>query len=110
MTQFTRYSLIGALLVAICLGWYSSVLSGNLDKAQQENKALVAAVESRDATITGLKDAASAERRVTEEQLGIEQQKRAKADAENKTLRRALESSDCDRHRMSDDVINILRR
>ncbi|WON77822.1 DUF2570 family protein [Serratia sp. UGAL515B_01] len=105
-----RYWLISLLLVAICLGGYSAALSGRLKYVEQENKALVAAVESRDATITGLKDAASADRRVTEEQLGIEQQKRTKADAENKTLRRALESSDCDRHRMSDDVINILRK
>ncbi|MFZ1872311.1 MAG: DUF2570 family protein [Chania sp.] len=105
-----RYALIVVLLGAICLGWYASSLSDDLDAAQKENKTLVAAVESRDGTITKLKDTASADRRATEEQLKIEQQKRATADAENKTLRHALASSDCDRQRLPDDALNILRR
>ncbi|MHA7847129.1 DUF2570 family protein [Serratia sp. D1N4] len=110
MTQFTRYSLIGALLVAICLGWYASSLSGDLDKSKRENKVLVAAVESRDGTITGLKDAANSDRKATEEQLKIEQQKRAKADAENKKLRKALEENGCSDQRLPDDALNILRK
>ncbi|WP_447887412.1 lysis protein [Serratia fonticola] len=40
MTLLTRYGLVGALLIAILLGWYSSLLSSKLDKAQDENKAL----------------------------------------------------------------------
>jgi hypothetical protein len=110
MTKITQYSLFGALLVAICLGWYASSLSDDLDEARQENKMLVDAVDSRDGTISALKDATSADRRATEEQLKIEQQKRAKADAENGKLRRALASSDCDRQRMPDDALNILRK
>ncbi|KFK94576.1 MULTISPECIES: DUF2570 family protein [unclassified Serratia (in: enterobacteria)] len=110
MTQFTRYSLIGVLLVAICLGWYASSLSDDLDDAQKENKSLVDAVKDRDGTITALKDAASADRRATEEQLKIEQQKRAKADAENKKLRKALEKDSCSNQRLPDDVRRILRR
>lgn len=105
-----KYGLIGALLVAICLGWYASSLSDDLNAAQKENKALVAAVESRDGTITALKDASSADRRATEEQLKIEQQKRAKADAENKKLRKALEENGCSDQRLPDDALNILRR
>ncbi|WP_337264350.1 MULTISPECIES: DUF2570 family protein [unclassified Serratia (in: enterobacteria)] len=105
-----RYALIVVLLGAIFLGWYASSLSDDLDAAQKENKALVGAVKDRDETITGLKDAAGADRRATEEQLKIELQKRAKADAENRTLRKALDGSDCDRQRLPDDVINILRK
>ncbi|CAI2037462.1 Protein of uncharacterised function (DUF2570) [Serratia fonticola] len=110
MTQPTRYGLIVVLLVAICLGWYSSVLSGRLDKAQEANATLVKAVEDRDGTIKALNDAASAVTRATEEQLRIEQQKRAKADAENRTLREALEHSDCSNQRLPDSAIDILRR
>lgn len=40
MTLLTRYGLVGALLIAIMLGWYSSVLSSRLDKARDENKSL----------------------------------------------------------------------
>lgn len=104
-----RYSLIGALLVAICLGWYASSLSDDLEAAEKDNKALVAMVESRDETIGALKGAADADRRATEQQLLIEQQKRAKADAENRTLREALEHSDCSNQRLPDSAIGILR-
>ncbi|KFK98118.1 DUF2570 family protein [Serratia sp. Ag1] len=106
----SKYGLISLLLVAICLGWYASSLSGDLDSARQENKSLVAAVQSRDGTITALKDAASADRRATEEQLKIEQQKRAKADADNEKLRKALENNGCSNQRLPDDVRRILRR
>ncbi|MFV9075486.1 DUF2570 family protein [Serratia fonticola] len=108
MTQLARYGLIGALLVALCLGWYSSVLDGRLDKAIKTNDALVKAVGDRDDTIKALKDAAGADRRATEEQLKLEQQKRAKADAENRTLRNALESSDCSNQRLPDSALDIL--
>lgn len=105
-----RYSLIGALLVAICLGWYASSLSDDLDTAQEANGKLVKALESRDETIGALKGAADADRHATEEQLKLEQQKRAKADAENRTLREALEHSDAGNQPLPDDVKRILRR
>lgn len=109
MTQITRYSLICALVVAILLGWYSTVLDGRLDKANKANDMLVKAVGDRDDTIKALKDAAGADRQATEEQLKIEQQKRAKADAENGKLRQALEYSDCSKQRLPDSAIDILR-
>ncbi|WP_156293350.1 DUF2570 family protein [Serratia oryzae] len=110
MTTITHYGLIGVLLVAICLGWYASSLSEDLNFAKKENKSLVDAVKDRDGTISALKDAASADRRATEEQLKIEQQKRARADAENKELRKALENNGCSNQRLPDDVRRILRR
>ncbi|OCJ44090.1 DUF2570 family protein [Serratia sp. 14-2641] len=110
MTQLKRYSLIGALVVAILLGWYSSVLVDRLDKADKANEKLVEAVGDRDDTIKALNDASGADRRATEEQLKIEQQKRAKADAENRTLRKALEHSDCSNQHLPDSAIDILRR
>ncbi|MFT2793679.1 DUF2570 family protein [Serratia sp. T13T92] len=71
---------------------------------------LLAEVEGRDRTITALVDAAGADRCATEEQLRIEQQLRTKADAENRTLRQALESSDCSNQRLPDSALDILRR
>ncbi|OKP30958.1 DUF2570 domain-containing protein [Serratia fonticola] len=105
-----RYGLVVLLLLAIGLGWYASSLSDDLVAAQKVNKELVNAVGSRDETITALKDAAGADRKATEEQLKIEQQKRAKADAENRTLRDALGHSDAGNKPLPDDVKRILRR
>ncbi|MBL5859871.1 hypothetical protein JBO49_04480 [Serratia fonticola] len=117
MTQLTRYGLIGALLVAICLGGINAVLTYRLDNANDanqvlsdKNKDLNNAVVDRDETITALKGSIDADRRATEQQLKIEQQKRAKADAENRTLREALEHSGCNNQRLPDDVKRILRR
>lgn len=110
MTLFTRYGLVGLLIVAICLGWYASSLSDDLKAAQKDSKTLVDAVNDRDGTITALKESIDADRRATEEQLKLEQQKRAKADAENRTLRKALESSDAGNQPLPDDVKRILRR
>lgn len=116
MTVFARYGLIGALLVAICLGGISAVLNHRLDNANEANKTLSdanedlnKAVADRDETITALKGSIDADRRATEEQLRIEQQKRAKADAENRTLRKSLESSDCSNQRLPDSALDILR-
>ncbi|WP_025118811.1 MULTISPECIES: DUF2570 family protein [unclassified Serratia (in: enterobacteria)] len=117
MIQLTRYGLFGALLVAICLGGISAVLNHRLDNANEANQTLSKAnedlneaVADRDETITALKGSIDADRRATEEQLKIEQQKRAKADAENRTLRKTLESSDCGNQRLPDSAIGILRR
>ncbi|HHQ6593937.1 TPA: hypothetical protein ACSTLU_000141 [Serratia fonticola] len=117
MTVFARYGLIGALLVAICLGGISAVLNHRLDNANEANKTLSdanedlnKAVADRDETITALKGSIDADRRATEEQLRIEQQKRAKADAENGKLRKALEHSDAGNQPLPDDVKRILRR
>ncbi|CAI1520388.1 DUF2570 domain-containing protein [Serratia fonticola] len=110
MKNLSRYGLIGVLLVAILLGWYSSVLTDRLDKVDKANEKLVEAVGDRDGTIKALNDAAGADRRATEEQLKIEQQKREKADVENRTLRKALEHSDAGNQPLPDDVKRILRR
>jgi biopolymer transport protein ExbB/TolQ len=113
----SKYWLIGALLVAICLGGINGVLTYRLDKAidanqvlSDKNKDLNDAVADRDETISALQGAADADRRATEEQLKIEQQKREKADVENRTLRKALEHSDCSNQRLPDSAIDVLRR
>ncbi|UAN61554.1 DUF2570 family protein [Serratia sp. JSRIV006] len=110
MTPLSKYGLIGALLLAILLGCYAFSLSDDLDVVRESNVKLVKAVESRDETINALKGAADSDRRATEAQLKIEQQKRVKADAENRTLREALEHSGCNQQRLPDDALRILRR
>jgi hypothetical protein len=116
MTQITHYGLIGALLVAICLGSINGVLTYWLNNANKANKTLSDAntelakgIESRDETITDLKVSITADQRATEEQLKIEQQLRTKADAENRTLREALEHSGCSNQRLPDSALDILR-
>jgi hypothetical protein len=113
MTALNKYGLIGA----ICLGGINGLLTYRLDKANDanqtqsdKNKVFNKVVDERDETITALKGAADADRRATEEQLRIEQQKREKADAENRTLRKVLESSNCSNQHLPDSAIGILRR
>ncbi|OKP16742.1 DUF2570 family protein [Serratia fonticola] len=108
MTSLTKYGLIAAILGAILFSWANSVLTGKLDKANKANEQLVKDVESKGKTITELKGSIDADRRSTQEQLKIEQQKRAKADAENRTLRDALDSSDCGNQRLPDSALDIL--
>lgn len=108
MTSLTKYGLIAAILGGILFSWANSVLTSKLDKANKANEQLVKDVESKGKTITELKGAIDADRRSTQEQLKIEQQKRAKADAENRTLRDALEHSDCSNQRLPDSALDIL--
>ncbi|NYA43131.1 hypothetical protein HZI31_07420 [Serratia fonticola] len=117
MTLLSKYGLIGMLLVALCLGGINGVLTYRLNNANEANQALSKAnkdlndaVADRDETISALKGSIDADRRATEEQLRIEQEKRGKADAENRTLRKALEHSDAGNQPLPDDVVRILRR
>ncbi|OCJ28238.1 DUF2570 family protein [Serratia sp. 14-2641] len=84
-------------------------LNADIGQYQKDNKALGSALIGRDETINALKGAADADRRATEQQLMIEQQKRVKADAENRTLRKALEDNDCGHQRLPADALDILR-
>lgn len=84
-------------------------LNADIGQYRKDNEALGSALIGRDETINALKGAADADRRATEQQLKIEQQKRVKADAENRTLRKALEDNDCGHQRLPADALDILR-
>ncbi|WP_411752423.1 DUF2570 family protein [Serratia sp. (in: enterobacteria)] len=86
-----------------------NALDASLGQYQKDNEELSRALNARDETIDALKGAADADRRATEQQLKIEQQKRAKADDENRMLRKALEDNDCSHQRLPADALNILR-
>jgi predicted RNase H-like nuclease (RuvC/YqgF family) len=103
--------LLACLLAALLFSMRQRIegLNRNIDQYQKDNEALGTALIGRDETITALKGAADADRRATEQQLKIEQQKRVKADAENRTLRKALEDNDCGHQRLPADALDILR-
>ncbi|UAN65908.1 DUF2570 family protein [Serratia sp. JSRIV006] len=103
--------LAALLLLALLFGMSQRIDSLNSDIGQykRDNEALSTALAGRDETINELKGAADADRHATEEQLKIEQQKRAKADAENRTLRKALEDNDCSHQLLPVDALDILR-
>lgn len=103
--------LLFCLLAALLFGMYQriGVLNTGIAQYQKDNEELSTALIGRDETIRALKGAADADRRATEQQLKIEQQKRAKADAENSTLRKALEDNDCSNQRLPADALDILR-
>jgi predicted RNase H-like nuclease (RuvC/YqgF family) len=86
-----------------------NALNASIGQYQKDNEALNSVLNGRDETINALKGAADADRRATEQQLKIEQQKRVKADAENRMLRKALEDNDCGHQRLPADALDILR-
>lgn len=92
------------------MGMRIDALNADIGQYKRDNEALSTALAGRDETITTLKGSIDADRRATEEQLKTEQQKRAKADAENRTLREALGHSDAGNQPLPDDVKRILRR
>lgn len=102
--------LVVLFLVALLFGMSQRIdaLNAGIGQYQKDNEELSTALTGRDETINALKGAADADRRATEEQLNIEQQKRAKADAENGKLREALEHSDCSNQRLPDSALDIL--
>ncbi|NCG50740.1 DUF2570 family protein [Serratia fonticola] len=103
--------LVVLILVALLFGMRLRIdaLNADIGQYQKDNDELSTALTGRDETINALKGAVDADRRATEEQLKIEKQKRAKADAENRTLRDALEHSGCNNQRLPDDALRILR-
>lgn len=104
--------LVVLFLIALLFGMSQRIdaLNTDIGQYQKDNHELSTALTGRDETITALKGSIDADRRATEEQLKIEQQKRAKADAENRTLREALGHSDAGNQPLPDDVKRILRR
>lgn len=92
------------------MGMRIDALNADIGQYKRDNEALSTALAGRDETIIALKGSIDADRRATEEQLKTEQQKRAKADAENRTLREALGHSDAGNQPLPDDVKRILRR
>ncbi|MFQ0827262.1 hypothetical protein AAH211_01970 [Serratia fonticola] len=103
--------LVALFFIALLFGMGMRIdaLNADIDQYKKDNKALSTALAGRDETITALKGSIDADRRATEEQLKTEQQKRAKADAENRTLRDALGHSDAGNQRLPDSAIDILR-
>ncbi|HHQ6569479.1 TPA: hypothetical protein ACSTJX_004387 [Serratia fonticola] len=104
--------LVVLFLVALLFGMSQriDVLNADIGQYQKDNDELSTALTGRNETINALKGAVDADRRATEQQLKIEQQKREKADAENRTLREALGHSDAGNQPLPDDVKRILRR
>ncbi|HGM5489588.1 TPA: hypothetical protein ACKP1B_001185 [Serratia fonticola] len=105
--QLLLFLLFAALLFG--MSQRINTLNTVLARYRQDNKVLNTALTGRDETIEALKGAADADRRATEQQLKIEQQKRERADVENRILRHALEDNDCSNQRLPADALDILR-
>lgn len=103
--------LLVCLFATLLFGMHQriGILNTDINRSQQDNEQLSSALIGRDETIQALKGAVDADRRASEQQLKIEQKKREKADAENRTLRKALEDNDCSHQRLPADALDILR-
>ncbi|MGL5387804.1 MAG: hypothetical protein ACRDCA_18415 [Serratia sp. (in: enterobacteria)] len=114
LSQFAKghwQLLLVCMLAALLVGMRQRIdaLKADIGQYQKDNGALTNALTGRDETIQALKGVVDADRRATEQQLKIERQVREKADAENRSLRKALEDNDCSNQRLPADALDILR-
>ena len=109
MTQFTRYSLIGALLVAICLGGYSSVLSSKLKASQQQSDEMQKTLAQQAGLIATLQMQDAQNRALMAAQQQQEQQLRELANTNERRYRNAIKDNVAAGERMPDAVLDLLR-
>lgn len=106
--RITQCGLLGALVVAICLAWYGSVLSSRLDASkkltEEQNKSLA----QQASLIVTLQTQDAQNRVLMAAQLAQEQKLRQQAiDTEGK-YREAIKNNACAAERMPGDVVGLL--
>ncbi|MFC0225666.1 DUF2570 family protein [Serratia aquatilis] len=104
-----KYGLIGALLVAICLGWYSSVLTGRLETSQQLIREQSKSLEQQSALIGTMQIQDAQNRSLMAAQLQQEQQLRQRATANERKFREAIKNDDCAKRDMPGAVVELLQ-
>ena len=109
MTTLTRYGLIGALLVAICLSGYSSLLSSRLDTARQLNSELNKSLAQQAGLIVTLQTQDAQNRALMAEQQQRERQLRQQASDNERKYRDAIKNDECARSAAPVAVLDFLR-
>jgi hypothetical protein len=108
--KITQCGLLGALIVAICLAWYSSVLSSRLDTSKKLTEELNKSLAQQAGLIGTLQTQDAQNRALMAAQLAQEQKLRQQAiDTEGK-YREAIKDNGCAAERMPDAAIDLLWR
>ncbi|PVZ86723.1 hypothetical protein C9426_15010 [Serratia sp. S1B] len=108
--KLTQYSLIGLLLVAICLGWYNTTLSSRLDTANDLLAEQGKSLAQQSALIGTLQTQDAQNRALMAEQQQKEQQLRQQASDNERKYRNATKSDQCAVTAAPSAVIELLQR
>lgn len=109
MSKIAGGSLVLLLLVAICLGGYSSLLSHRLQLARQQAAELQKALAQQAGLISTLQTQDAQNRALMAVQQQREQQLRQQHDTAQRKYREAIKNDECARHTAPGAVLGLLR-
>lgn len=109
MSKIAGSSLALLLLVAICLGGYSSLLSHRLELARQQVAEQKKTLAQQAGLITTLRADDARNRAMMAEQQRREQQLRQRGETYQRMYREAIKNDECSRRAAPPAVIELLR-
>ncbi len=108
LQKLTQGSLVLLLLVAICLGGYSSLLSHRLDLARKQSAEQQKALAQQAKLITSLRTDDARNRALMAEQQRREQQLRQQGEIYQRKYLDAIKNDECARHAAPAAVLDLL--
>jgi ABC-type bacteriocin/lantibiotic exporter with double-glycine peptidase domain len=109
LQKLTQGGLLLLLLVAICLGAYSALLSQRLDAAQQREAEQQKTLVQQAGLIATLQTQDAQNRILMASQQQQEQRVRQQNDSYQRKYRNAIKNDACAKQSMSSDVVELLR-
>ncbi|EMW1017626.1 DUF2570 family protein [Serratia marcescens] len=110
LQKLTQGSLVLLLLVAICLGGYSSLLSHRLDLARKQSAEQQKALAQQAKLITSLRTDDARNRALMAEQQRREQQLRQQGENYQRKYREAIKNDACAGQHMPAAVVELLQQ
>lgn len=109
LNRLAQGGLLLLLVVAICLGGYSSLLSHQLERVRQQVAEQQKALAQQAGLIATLQTQDAQNRVLMAAQQQQEQQLRQQADIYQRKYREAIKNNKCAAERMPDAVLDLLR-
>ncbi|WP_336062705.1 hypothetical protein [Serratia sp. 201] len=109
LTKLAGSGLLIMLVVSICLGGYSSLLSHRLELTRQQNTEQQKMLDQQAGLIATLQTQDAQNRVLMAAQQQQEQQLRQQADIYQRKYRDAIKNNKCAAERMPDAVLELLR-
>lgn len=109
LQKLTQGGLVLLLLVSICLGGYSSLLSHRLDLARQQVAEQKKTLAQQAGLIATMQELDARNRKLMAEQQQREQQLRQQGEIYQRKYQDAIKNNKCAAERMPDAVLDLLR-
>jgi len=110
LCKLSRAGMLLLLVVSICLGGYSSLLSHRLELARKQMSEQEKTMAQQSGLISTLQEQDRKNRALAAEQLRREQQLRQRGERYQRELREALKNDKCGNSLMPRAVINLLQQ